>query len=402
MTKKLGLYLHVPYCAALCSYCDFAKTANHSPELMRNYLLALEEQTRCWLTAPQIANLASNRVSTVFFGGGTPSLFAGELAPTLAAIRPFLAAGAEVSLEANPDDLSELKLQAWRDHGVNRLSVGVQSFDSTALGLLGRTHDASLARERLSLALKYFPNLNVDLIYGWPGQTVGDWQKDLAEVLALGVPHLSLYCLTFESRTVLGRKSDRGVISPPPDDDLAQLYQVACDYLGAAGFEHEEVSNWSKPGHSCSHNWLYWEDHYFIGVGAGAHGYLPTSDHWGVRYAYPRNDRIFAAPKFDEASAETLVELAQLLGAEVDSDRTRASWLTELVGSGLRTKKGVNITHAAQRCDLVFKPTANVDTALRDGILSLDGKGNLTLRPDEWFRESGWCVEILRSCVPRD
>jgi len=399
MTKKLGLYLHIPYCAALCSYCDFAKTANHTPALMAQYVRALEEQARAWLNSHLLADARSGGISSVFFGGGTPSLFAAELAPVLATVRPFLQVDAEVSLEANPDDLTESRLQCWRDIGVNRLSVGVQSFDGDALSTLGRTHDAALAKDRISRALRYFPNLNVDLIYGWPGQTVSSWQQDLAAVIALGVPHLSLYCLTFESRTVLGRKSERGMIAAPVDDHVAHLYQVACDHLGAAGYEHEEVSNWSKTGHSCRHNWLYWQDHYFIGIGAGAHGYLSAGDPWGMRYAYPRNDRVFGKPQPASLRADTTAAFAASLGATVDAERTAESWLTELVGSGLRTKKGVNIITAAERCGLRFKPTVHVDAALRDGILRLDDEGTLTLRPDEWFRESGWCVEVLRSCV---
>ncbi len=404
MTKKLGLYLHVPYCAALCSYCDFAKTANHTPDVTQKYLRTLAAHTRLWLNSPLTSRLTTNRISSVFFGGGTPSLFGDELAPILKVVRPQLDVGAEVSLEANPDDLSPTKLQTWRELGVNRLSVGVQSFDARALTLLGRSHDAGLARDRIGAALDRFPNLNVDLIYGWPGQTADDWRQDLAEVLALGVPHLSLYCLTFESRTLLGRKSERGLIVPPPDDDAATFYQIACEILADAGYDHEEVSNWSKPGHSCGHNWLYWQDHHFVGVGAGAHGYLPSDDHYGVRYAYPRNDRVFG-DKVSEGANEGLAaatcfgELAACLGAEVDSDRTAMSWLTELVGSGLRTTRGIAILSAVEHCGLRFVPTVSVEMALKTGTLRMDDRGVMTLKAEEWFREAAWCVEILRSCV---
>ena len=361
MTKKLGLYLHVPYCAALCSYCDFAKTANHTPDVTQKYLRTLAAHTRLWLNSPLTSRLTTNRISSVFFGGGTPSLFGDELAPILKVVRPQLDVGAEVSLEANPDDLSPTKLQTWRELGVNRLSVGVQSFDARALTLLGRSHDAGLARDRIGAALDRFPNLNVDLIYGWPGQTADDWRQDLAEVLALGVPHLSLYCLTFESRTLLGRKSERGLIVPPPDDDAATFYQIACEILADAGYDHE-------------------------------------------RYAYPRNDRVFG-DKVSEganegvAAATCFGELAACLGAEVDSDRTAMSWLTELVGSGLRTTRGIAILSAVEHCGLRFVPTVSVEMALKTGTLRLDDRGVMTLKAEEWFREAAWCVEVLRSCV---
>jgi oxygen-independent coproporphyrinogen-3 oxidase len=400
-SNKFGLYLHIPYCAAVCPYCDFAKTANFTGDVSTAYFSALKRQLELWLAASARAGLLKDGISSVFFGGGTPSLFAAELQPIMRLIASFLQPGAEVSLEANPDDLQAEKLAIWRDIGINRVSVGVQTFDAAGLKVLGRTHDGGMAADRVAAAMAVIPNLNVDLIYGWPGQTEASWAQDLSRVVAMGVPHLSLYCLTFEGKTPLGRQAQRGVVKPPPESPIVAAYEAARTLLHAEGYDHEEVSNWAKAGYSCAHNWLYWQDQSFIGVGAGAHGYLADPQGPGIRYAYPRNDRLFSKSTLDVNGLvdATLDEVASGLGAEIDPDRDMDTWLIELLGSGLRTTRGIDFGTALARCRKKWQPTLVAGEAVKTGILAFTTDGRLLLRSDEWFREAGWAVEVLRSCV---
>jgi oxygen-independent coproporphyrinogen-3 oxidase len=401
-SDKLGLYLHIPYCASLCPYCDFAKTANFTSGISTTYLNALQRHLQHWLAAPALTDYVRGGFSSVFLGGGTPSLFTGELEPHFALLAPYLQSAAEVTIEANPDDLLPAKLKIWRDLGVTRLSVGVQTFDQRGLKILGRTHDAKQASQRIADAMTLFPNLNVDLIYGWPGQQLASWEQDLHQVLALGVPHLSLYCLTFEGRTPLGRMAQRGAVLPPPDTALVEAYELAIQVLGQAGYLHEEVSNWAKPGASCAHNWLYWQDYSFIGVGAGAHGYLVDPVGPGLRYAYQRNDRLFSQEISDinneYLSSKDLFKFVTSLGAQVDETRDDEVWLTELVGAGLRTSQGVDLLNALRRTGKKWQPTAALAEGLAQGALTLTATGRLQLLATEWFREAGWAVEVLRSC----
>ena len=402
LSHPFGLYLHVPYCAALCPYCDFAKTANFTADIQQRYLAQLAAHLRAWTTLPVLEQACRGGFSSVFFGGGTPSLFAEEYRPLFAEITPLLQQGAEVSLEANPDDISGARLATWRELGFNRLSMGVQTFQPEGLTVLKRLHSGALAQQAIDIASAAFPTLNIDLIYGWPGQTLAAWEADLAIAIAHGVPHLSLYSLTYEGRTPLARLALRGRIRQAGDDHLADLYSYACARLSAAGYHHEEVSNWSLPGAACQHNWLYWQDHSFIGIGAGAHGYLASPQGAGLRYAYDRSDRAFNKRPLAVAASASLDArtLVSAFGIIPDETRDLDAWLTELIGAGLRTRQGIALEAALKRCEMVLQPTPVLHEGINRGLLAMEA-GQMRLVPDEWFREAGWGVELLRSCVSR-
>jgi oxygen-independent coproporphyrinogen-3 oxidase len=387
-----GLYLHIPYCRALCPYCDFAKTANVTEELATSYFARLDGHLAAWLERPETRRIVPDgRFGTLFVGGGTPSLYVDEYARIMERIAPRLAPGAEVTLEANPDDVTPARLAAWRRLGFNRISLGVQSFAPAGLNVLGRKHDGARAAAAVQAAVEAFPKVNLDLIYGWPGQTEALWEEDLLRALALGAGHLSLYTLTYEARTPLGRVEARGKIARMEDDPVADLYERARRHLAAAGYVHEEVSNWAKPGQSCDHNWLYWSDAPYLAVGAGAHGYFADPAGPGVRYAYPRSDRAFLRQVAGEVGT-----LDAAFGVEVDAGRTTETWLTELVGASLRTLRGVPLEQALARTGRRFAPTPTLAEGLDRGLLQLS-KGALELAPGEWFRESAWALEVLDS-----
>ena len=320
-----GVYVHIPFCASRCDYCDFATWTD------RGHLID-EYVTAC------VRDVAGRRAegfpaaSSVFFGGGTPSLLAADqLTRVLDAIERT--EGAEVTVECNPDSVDAAKLASYRRAGVNRLSFGVQSMVPHVLAALGRTHDPANVERAVAFARDAgFARLNVDLIYGTPGESLDDWRRSLDGALALQVEHLSAYALTVEPATALGRRVAGG--APAPDDDLqADAYALADSALGAAGFEWYEVSNWARPGEECRHNELYWTGGEYLGIGCAAHGHTEGRRWWNVRTP----ERYIRAI---EGGASAVA------GSEALAATARAE---EAFGLALRTRAGVTVSGRAAR-----------------------------------------------------
>jgi len=291
-----ALYLHIPFCRQRCSYCDF-NTYTTLGDLQAAYVAALAAEIRQVGALAAAAGDPRPAVRTIFLGGGTPSLLSPEqLGDILAAAREAFTVqpDAEITMEANPGTVSAGTLAAYRALGVNRLSFGVQSALPGELALLGRAHDFAAAVEAVSLAhAAGFDNLNLDLIYGLPGQSVADWARTLAAVLALAaaepaITHISLYCLTIEPGTPMQRWLSGGAIAAPDADVAADQYELAGRELAAAGFDHYEISNWARPGRECRHNVVYWRNEPYLGLGAGAHGLAG-----GTRYQVVRQPRAY-------------------------------------------------------------------------------------------------------------
>jgi len=326
-----GVYVHVPFCARRCDYCDFA-TWTDRHHLMAAYAAACVTDLRRRYDSQPVPPATS-----VFFGGGTPSLLPAELlVAILDAIRRT--ADAEVTVECNPDTVTPEFLAAYRAGGVNRLSFGVQSMAPHVLAALGRTHDPA-GVERAVAAARHagFENFNVDLIYGAAGETMADWRASLDAVLALDPPHVSAYALTVEPGTPLARRIEAGGLDAPDDDDQAEKYLAADAALAGAGRPWYEISNWARPGHECRHNLLYWAQGEYLGVGCAAHGHTPAGRRWwNVRTP----DRYIAAVE-SGASAEGGHEV---LGGE---DRER-----EAAMLALRTRRGVPAGPAAEGLEI--------------------------------------------------
>jgi oxygen-independent coproporphyrinogen-3 oxidase len=268
----LALYAHLPWCVRKCPYCDFNSHEKRDALPEREYLEALIADLEGMLPA-----VWGRRVVSVFIGGGTPSLFAPEsIDGLLAAVRARvpLEPGAEITLEANPGTAEAGRFRGYRAAGVNRLSLGIQSFDDAKLKALGRIHSAAEARGAIEMAQAVFDNINLDLMYGLPGQTLAEAQADARAALAFGTTHFSAYQLTLEPNTVFYSK-------PPqlPAHDACADMQLAVEELAAeAGFEHYETSAFARPGLRCRHNLNYWEFGDYLGLGAGAHGKLSFAD----------------------------------------------------------------------------------------------------------------------------
>ncbi len=274
----LSIYLHIPFCTTKCTYCAFNTYVNQEA-LIEPFVRALIHEIQI------VARSKPDQiVGTIFFGGGTPSLLTPQhFAEILAALRESFEVNsdAEITLEANPNDLNVTYLSALRRVGLNRISIGMQSANENELQLFKRRHDNDAVVRAVSAARAGgFDNLNLDLIYGFPHQTLESWETSLQQMLTLQPDHVSLYALGLEEGTPLKAWVERGRL-PEPDEDLAaDMYERASELLREHGFEQYEISNWARPGRECRHNLQYWHNDDYVGVGPGAHGYAG-----GVRYS---------------------------------------------------------------------------------------------------------------------
>ena len=274
-----GLYIHIPFCKQACHYCDF----HFSTSLGNREKIIQAIGTEIGF---QKDYLSGEEIETIYLGGGTPSiLFSSELHSILDAIHKNFSvkAGAEVTLEANPDDLTSAKLGAFRSEGVNRLSIGIQSFDDVILKSLNRAHDGQMAKACVHLAREAgFDNISVDLIYAIPEQADKDWRRNIEEVLQLQPQHISSYSLTIEEKTVFGKWARQGKMKAVDDDIAAAQLNILVDTLEKNQYEQYEVSNFSRPGFQSLHNSNYWRNKNYLGIGPSAHSYNGSSRQWNI------------------------------------------------------------------------------------------------------------------------
>ena len=278
--SSLSLYIHVPFCASKCAYCDFASFPNREGDWGR-YFQALWDEIDGW--GPE---LKGYEAATVFIGGGTPTLVPAEyIAETLDRARrlmPF-ADGVEITLEGNPGTLTPKKLAAYRAAGVNRLSIGAQSYDDGLLQSLGRIHTASQIGEAVRMARDAgFDNINLDLMYALPGQSMDQWRETLDAAIALGVEHLSAYSLIVEDGTPMAARVASGAAILPSDEAVNAMQREAVSRLASAGYGRYEISNFARPGFECRHNLVYWTRGEYLGLGCAAHSLMQ-----GTRFSNP-------------------------------------------------------------------------------------------------------------------
>lgn len=275
---EAGLYIHVPFCESKCPYCDFNSVVVGDPTEPERYLTAVRHE----LALRWESELGCQLASTVYVGGGTPTVLDGhQLADLIAACRQCAQADAELTIEANPGTLDEGKLSATRLAGVNRLSLGIQSLDSSVLRTLGRIHSVRQARESYFSARQAgFNNIGVDLIFGIPGQEMEQWERTIREIVSWVPEHISTYSLTIEEGTEYWDRAHRGTMTPVADEVAAEMLERCMDVLTEAGYEHYEISNFALPGLRCRHNQLYWQDGDYLGLGAGAHSSIGGRRTW--------------------------------------------------------------------------------------------------------------------------
>ena len=361
----LALYIHLPWCVRKCPYCDFNSlemTGGSFPE--QGYVDALVRDLK------YSAGLFRGReLVSVFLGGGTPSVMsAGAIGSILEAVDAVsgLSSATEITLEANPGTVDAGRFAGYRSLGVNRLSIGVQSFNDAGLAAIGRIHDGNEARVAVETAIGAgFSNVNIDLMYGLPGQTVEDALSDLAAAVSLEPAHISWYQLTIEPNTVFHAR-------PPslPDDDLIwEMQTCGQDYLTRQRYRQYEVSAWSRPGRECRHNLNYWEFGDYIGVGAGAHGKISNGDNTGapsLRATVTRQSRLrVPASYIRNAGSGAVIAEQKVL--------TQADCILEFMLNALRLKGGVPQAYFSERTGLA--PDAireQVDAAGKEGLLAAE------------------------------
>jgi oxygen-independent coproporphyrinogen-3 oxidase len=370
-----GVYVHVPFCAHRCWYCDFNAYAGLD-HLADAYMDALVRDVVEGLSAPAEADLGERPVVTsVFIGGGTPSsVDAKHIVRVIDALRTSwpLHPAAEITIECNPESVEPEKLERYLSAGVNRISFGVQSLDDELLQHLGRTHDADTALRALRMAWSAgFGDVSADLIFGIPGETDDAWRRSLDGVLACSPTHVSCYGLTYEDGTPLAAWKRLGKVVPVPDDDVASRWEMADAVLGGSGLERYEISNWSRPGRRCRHNDLYWLCGEYVGFGAGAHGHLASGvgsvRSWTVRsperYMRMVNDGVRPIAGSEEIDLRTRAAEAMLLGLR-RTEGADARLFTSLVGMSVEDVFG-----------------AELDIGQRRGLISWDGQAARALQP---------------------
>lgn len=363
-----GIYIHIPFCRQACHYCDFHFSTNLT---VRNELIAAIAR-EAFL---QRDYLSHENIETIYFGGGTPSILTGEeLNFLLCEIQKYFAVShnAEITLEANPDDLNKNKLVRLKNLGINRLSIGIQSFSNSVLSTLNRAHSAEMAKTCVKEAREaYFSNISIDLIYSIPGQNDREWISNIEQALGLYPEHISAYSLTIEDSTVFGNWTRKGKFTPMNDDYSATQMEILMDMLYKAGYEHYEISNFCLPGFQSIHNSSYWKQKKYLGLGPSAHSFDGTSRQYNIS-----NNHLYV--KALQKEGRIPFERENL---------TVADKINEYVMTSLRTSEGCNTKSLVKEYNfnlldakkeyihnLVIKGLATVDPEL---ILKLTRKGKL-------------------------
>jgi len=348
-----GIYIHIPFCKQACHYCDFhfSTSMNKKEEMV----LALAKEIRL-----RKSESANEEVETIYFGGGTPSvLTSAEIDFLISEVYQNYSVieNPEITLEANPDDLSTERIVALSKSKVNRLSIGIQSFFEDDLKMMNRAHNSAEAQKCLSEASKYFDNISIDLIYGVPGMTNEKWQLNIEKALSFGIPHISSYALTVEPKTALKKLIQTGKVAEPNDEVAQEHFIILVDTLTANGFVHYELSNFGKENYFSKNNSAYWLGKKYIGIGPSAHSYDGTSRSWNVA----NNPMYLKAIAIDELPNE-IETLSQ-------SDR-----YNEYIMTGLRTIWGVSISRIQLEFGITFSDylMKQADKFLKDGLLEIE------------------------------
>jgi putative oxygen-independent coproporphyrinogen III oxidase len=369
----LALYVHIPWCVRKCPYCDFNSHERTGilpeAEYLNRLMLDVEGA---------LPSVWGRRVMSIFIGGGTPSLFSPQsIDALLSGVRARLAFDpqAEITLEANPGTVETARFRGFRAAGVNRISIGVQSFDERMLGALGRIHSADEARRAIDAALASFDNVNIDLMYALPGQTPAMARADLDEALRFGLPHVSAYQLTLEPNTVFWSKPP----ALPEHDVAADMQLVVEEQLGAAGYEHYETSAFARPGRRCRHNLNYWQFGDYLGIGAGAHGKLSFPDRV-TRHARAKQPNEYMKP--DARVEESVVPAAELP--------------FEFMLNALRLVDGFDVALFSERTGLPFQIVrSRLEDVEKRGLVARDWK---RIQPTERGRR--FLNDLLEAFLP--
>ncbi len=355
-----SLYVHIPFCTQRCSYCDFYfVTTNHDHEKFVDALC---------LEITQISqSFPDTRLSTIYFGGGTPSRLSPQaIAQILTQIhRSFNTHSVnEITLEANPEDLTATKVNELKHAGVTRISLGVQSFKDDELRFMNRCHNSEQASHACNLIhAAGFTSWSLDLIFGIPGTSIYDWEDNLQRAVETSVPHISTYSLTVEPRTPLHKQVQMGAVKPTPDEQVSRQFQIAIDTLQSIGYKHYEVSSFARPKHRSEHNMQYWQHTNYLGIGPGAHSFWWEDDR-ARRWENIRNLHAY--------TEMVTKERPPMVRSEILSDHDLAR---EKIMLALRTSEGLDLEHLWKRygLDLVRHKQKELQKMITHGLITRDG-----------------------------
>lgn len=316
-----GIYIHIPFCKQACNYCNFHfSTQQKNVPAMVDAIIS-EMGLR--------KNYLQEKIATIYFGGGTPSVLQNsDIIKIIEAIKNNFEIDeqVEITLEANPDDIQEEKLQTWKSAGINRLSIGVQSFVAADLLWMNRAHNNTMALQSLQWATKYFSNISIDLIYGTPTLSDEQWLQNINQAIALQIPHLSCYALTVEPKTVLHSLIEKKEVQDVDADKQARHFNILTKRLHQAGFEHYEISNFAKPNYRSKHNSSYWQGKHYLGLGPSAHSFNGVSRQWNIA-----NNALY------------LKSIEQKIIPYEIEILTATQQLNEYIMTSLRTIEGINL-----------------------------------------------------------
>ncbi len=372
--ETMSIYIHIPFCKQACHYCDFHFST--SLKHKSNLILAICKELKLR------KNELNYPVQNIYFGGGTPSLLnETELHQIFGTIFDLfeVVENPEITLEANPDDLSEDYLKMLSQSKVNRLSIGVQSFFEDDLTLMNRAHNTSEAIKSIQLAKKYFDNISIDLIYGIPKMSKEKWENNIQQAIDLDVPHISSYALTVEPNTALDYFIKKEVI-PPVDDDLAkEHFEYLIKKLTTNGFEHYEFSNFGKPNYHSQNNTAYWTGKYYLGIGPSAHSYLGGERRWNISH----NLNYIKAIEQDELPL-------------TKEKLTKTDQYNEMIMTRLRTQLGVDLNEIERKFGLKFRAYLmdQITNLQKDGLLEIKNE-TLHITPKGKFLSDGIASELF-------
>ncbi|SKB40733.1 radical SAM family heme chaperone HemW [Maribacter arcticus] len=348
-----GIYIHIPFCKQACHYCDFHfSTSMGKKDAMVNAICKELELRK--------SEFEDETVATIYFGGGTPSVLqSDEIELILNSVRTnyTIIDNPEITLEANPDDLSEEKIVHLAASSINRLSIGIQSFFEEDLKLMNRAHNAAEAEKSLQLARQHFDNISIDLIYGMPNMSLARWKENIDKALGYGIPHISSYALTVEPKTALAKFVEKGLVSPASDEEAQEHFNLLNETLLDAGFDCYEISNFGKPGYYSKNNSAYWQQKKYIGIGPSAHSFD------GVRRGWNINNN----PKYIKSIEKDILPMEVEVLSATDK-------YNEYIMTGLRTIWGVSLSRIATEFGPKFKEYAllQADKFIEEHLLYLD------------------------------
>ncbi|WP_343623257.1 radical SAM family heme chaperone HemW [Flavobacterium lindanitolerans] len=370
-----GIYIHIPFCKQACHYCDFHFSTSMKKKEEMVQALVKEMQMRK-------SEFENETVETIYFGGGTPSVLSDEeLAFLIDAVYANfkVAENPEITLEANPDDLSDERIVELAGSRINRLSIGIQSFFENDLKMMNRAHNAEEAKKSLETATRYFDNISIDLIYGIPGMTNEMWKQNIETALSFGIPHISSYALTVEPKTALKKLIQTGKVSEPKDEVAQEHFMILVEMLQQHGFIHYELSNFGKPDYFSKNNSAYWLGKKYIGIGPSAHSYDGISRSWNIA-----NNPIY----LKEIEAGKLPSEVEILTA---NDR-----YNEYIMTGLRTIWGVSLNRIQKEFgeEVLQYLQKQSEKFIADGLLAVE-KNILKTTPKGKFLADGIASDLF-------